>query len=170
MIMLARRNTTLMNFHLLLADIGSAVGIAGGTATLLRIDEIVIGFRSRAWLVGQLLQERAGKKEALARLTDQHAVQLSLEDTIRGFKLSIDALEHEMGESKTDRAELRANLAKLQPSFDGAIVYIHCLTAWGLRLLRALKANNIHLGIDENLPKPPDVLLEYVPDEHRPQE
>ena len=170
MIRLYRNNTPMLNLHSLLSDLGTAVGAVSFIVTLLRIDEVAVFFRTHFSLTTELLRVRSEKKDAIAKMTEQHVGQLALQDAVTGLKEKVDILDERMAESIADRQHLHGLLDTLQPRFDGAISYIHSLTAWGLRLLRALKANHVHIGIDENLPKPPDVLLEYVPEALRPPE
>lgn len=150
-----------MTFPSLLQEVAAAIGIAVSAAGLMRIDEVVVFCRSQSSLATELLRVRAEKRAALSTMEAQHTGMEALQDGFNGLQRKIASLEAE-------QAQMKGLIASLQPMFDGAIAYIHALTAWGLRLVRALKANDISVGIDENLPKPPDVLLKYVPDEHRP--
>lgn len=171
MLMIVRRNTTpMLNVHSILADLGTAIGAATGIAALLRIDELATFFRSHGSLVSELLRVRAERNDALRKIQLQHTGMTALEDGFGGLKRKVEGLEGTVSDMRREHDGMRDRLGKLEPMFDGAIAYIHALTAWGLRLLRALKANHVHVGIDENLPKPPDVLLEYVPESQRPPE
>lgn len=165
-----RNRAPMLNLHAILSDVGTAVGAATGIAALLRIDELAILFRSHASLTSELLKVRAERNDLLGKVTAQHTGMVAIEDAFRGLEQKVDGMVQELGTVRLEHDGMAKRLAKLEPMFDGAVAYIHALTAWGLRLLRALKANQIHVGIDENLPKPPDVLLEYVPEQHRPPE
>lgn len=154
----------------LLGDASICTGIAAGLVSIARAKEIAVFFWSpikQGLEINRLRSAREGDKELLGTAAETARVNSQSLDAVqrRVTIVESDALaaRRDAEIARTKAEELANQVSHLQPIVDGAMVYIHALTAYALRIQKILRRNKLNVGIDENLPSPPNVLLHYLP-------